>query len=1260
MAEESTPRFEIRTNDSGAKITQGHYADFTFTVRSQLSEPVEADILFRLQDAPVPAGAWAAWLKPEEDRRWTFIDNSVKTYRLRVNVPQDAVLGDYTFQVVFPSAENPDELYGVSEPVSFAVVGRQPSMRWFILGALILAVFLIVGAVVLALYLNRQQTLNVQITTKETAFQVGKPVEYDINIKNDGKNLVRDVVLAYKPVGGVVAANAHIPNARSRRCDEEADGRIFCYVGDLAAGKAETVKLTAVPGPTALSAISATQGVMTGTFTINSTDLSEYIITKTEIVMPGEGISVIVDPSVGLGTVEEPFTYQIHAWHNVTPTQEVNSILTYSVPDRIRPLVAAGSSLDIVSSEAAMPLAFSIPDRFREAGFSGEISVFPENNDEIFADLCDGFADIAFSSRPISDAERSVCQANDFDPIGLQLGSDAQVVVVHPDNPLQNVTLFGLQRIFGGQDGVWDELASFLNLSDLGGAGPMPVRRLLPGPQTSAYNDFVATVFGGDDQPLQNADIQTDSSDNIRADFVAGDPGVITILPYTIYRDYENQVRALSIDGVGVSEESVQSGQYPLTIPLYLYTTDAILDENPLAAEFVDQGLKVASVELTRSGLIPAAEENLQQAKNELLRAGDECQQPARAFWTITCPLQIVTDTTRITTQQFEAIPTGAGSIESAFAIQATDPATATINLEVIPLPNKTNGDQVSSTIAAVDAALRFDGLEDWAELGYAGAPGSFTVEMWVHPFSTDDGQNFIGAYLTDTQESFAGENLFRIGYEFGGLEVLIYDRQKSLDEEQHIDERHLVNTLKTTERFHLGLVVEQDGDSSLVQTYINGELQEWCPEEGPEEQKVVRCDLEGPTQQRFEGVVAGVDTLPWVLAQDWDPGQLGPQTSDFFKGTLSEVRIWDGVRRFSPETLAKRPFDPNDWQQLLGYWPMAPTQSAVANVLPDRSPHRRNGEIMGGATWGGFDPRYGLSLAFDGVDDRLDAMIDRISAPYTNNSSELTLASWINVDSVPSRDEWIIGEMEPTTFGNLETQAALLIGANGHVMLTALTHDAEAPIAEASVSDFKPVLTGQWAHYAGTVKYDDQAGELELRLFRNGELVAARTSDRSGNSEEVSSIVGPPTPTPLPTSPAATPTQVPLGTLEPPGGPLTDLSLNGLWLNPQCFEGANFYIGGICEQTAVDAFRGRIDEIRVWSKVLEEHEIRSWMARPGEVDGNHIAYWPLDDGPGRTSSNLCDEELSCDFSVGENHLSVFGPAWSDTNFTQQIHGSTP
>lgn len=144
------------------------------------------------------------------------------------------------------------------------------------------------------------------------------------------------------------------------------------------------------------------------------------------------------------------------------------------------------------------------------------------------------------------------------DQLGIRLWTsgfayESLVIVVHPDNPIANVTLIELRDIFQGRTFDW---------TPFGGAGEViPVSRE---ENSIARRLFEERVMAGR-AVTRNAMLK--SSAQAVVDFVARTPGAIGYAPISQVSD---RVKVISLEGVIPNPTTAANGQYGLSSPLYL------------------------------------------------------------------------------------------------------------------------------------------------------------------------------------------------------------------------------------------------------------------------------------------------------------------------------------------------------------------------------------------------------------------------------------------------------------------------------------------------------------------------------------------------------------------------------------------------------------------------------------------------------------------------------------------------------------------
>jgi len=206
--------------------------------------------------------------------------------------------------------------------------------------------------------------------------------------------------------------------------------------------------------------------------------------------------------------------------------------------------------------------------------------------------------------------------------------------------------------------------------------------------------------------------------------------------------------------------------------------------------------------------------------------------------------------------------------------------------------------------------ALEFDGINDYVILTDFSVPDSFTIEMWIAPYSTVNNQLFIGKHTN------SGGNLFVFGYyEDDGYAVVIRN-------ERHVGGSRLAGY------HHLAVVIQKESSSSSkVTVYRNGDIL-WIA--------------------FIQSVLGNTNGLPWVIGQDWDSG---PTTSDYFYGQFDEVRVWNYARgQLEIQATMNQKLTGNE-TGLIAYWPFDEGQG---QLVLDHSNNGNDG-LLGSSA--GVDP---------------------------------------------------------------------------------------------------------------------------------------------------------------------------------------------------------------------------------------------------------------------------------------------------------------
>ena len=271
-------------------------------------------------------------------------------------------------------------------------------------------------------------------------------------------------------------------------------------------------------------------------------------------------------------------------------------------------IITAGSS-------TVFPLTERMAERFQNEGFPGNITVDSIGSGAGLERFCvAGETDIANASRAINESEVESCRSIGREPIEIRVGTDALAVVVNTENDfISNATLEEVALIFSTAE-TW---------SDVNPDWPdEPIQRFIPGTDSGTFDYFVEEIFEENEEPILSAsNTQLSEDDNVLVQGVLGSPYAIGFFGYAYYFENAGQLNILSIEGVEASAETVDSGDYPLARPLFIYSDAGIMQQKPQVAAFINFYLTNVDEEVRAVGYFPANPEAIEAAKQNWLEA---------------------------------------------------------------------------------------------------------------------------------------------------------------------------------------------------------------------------------------------------------------------------------------------------------------------------------------------------------------------------------------------------------------------------------------------------------------------------------------------------------------------------------------------------------------------------------------------------------------------------------------------------------------
>jgi phosphate transport system substrate-binding protein len=226
------------------------------------------------------------------------------------------------------------------------------------------------------------------------------------------------------------------------------------------------------------------------------------------------------------------------------------------------------NSIVLEGSTTVLPIAQAAAEAFMEK-YDGDISVRGGGSGVGVASLLDKKCDICDSSRPISDAELRTAAGRGVDVKANVIAMDGICMIINPGNKIAELTKQQVLDIFTGKVSNW---------SKIGGDN----EKIVVVSRDSASGTFEA--FGA--LALKGAKVRPDalmqSSNKAVADIISKTKGAIG---YVGIGYLTETVKAVPIGGISVTKETVLSGKYPYSRPLFMYTNGPAKD---LSKEFID------------------------------------------------------------------------------------------------------------------------------------------------------------------------------------------------------------------------------------------------------------------------------------------------------------------------------------------------------------------------------------------------------------------------------------------------------------------------------------------------------------------------------------------------------------------------------------------------------------------------------------------------------------------------------------------------
>jgi phosphate transport system substrate-binding protein len=220
-------------------------------------------------------------------------------------------------------------------------------------------------------------------------------------------------------------------------------------------------------------------------------------------------------------------------------------------------------------STTVLPIAQKAAEVFMAKNPSADISVRGGGSGVGIASLLDKACDIADASRAIKETEIAKASSNGVDPKAYVIAMDGIAVIVNPANSVSALSKKQIKDIFTGKISNW---------SQVGGSDEkiVVVSRDTSSGTFEAFGELVLN------KEKVRRDALMQASNQAVASVIEKTSGAIG---YVGLGYVSSSVKALTVDGVMPSKETVLTSKYSVGRPLFMYTNGMA---KGLAKEFID------------------------------------------------------------------------------------------------------------------------------------------------------------------------------------------------------------------------------------------------------------------------------------------------------------------------------------------------------------------------------------------------------------------------------------------------------------------------------------------------------------------------------------------------------------------------------------------------------------------------------------------------------------------------------------------------
>ena len=220
------------------------------------------------------------------------------------------------------------------------------------------------------------------------------------------------------------------------------------------------------------------------------------------------------------------------------------------------------AGVSVVGSTSVQPFAEALAEEFMAGHSAEKIFIQGGGSTAGIQAVLTGASQVGMSSRKLEESEKNL--------IAIPIIYDAIAVIVHRTNPLNNLSMDQIRKIYAGKATRWNELR-----------GPDRAITVVTREEGSGTRETFQNLVMGKNEEISLGALVQDSNGAIRQ-VVADDPNAIGFISLGLVND---RVKALKIDGIEPTLENILAHRYQIVRPfLFVFKSSP----QGVAKEFLD------------------------------------------------------------------------------------------------------------------------------------------------------------------------------------------------------------------------------------------------------------------------------------------------------------------------------------------------------------------------------------------------------------------------------------------------------------------------------------------------------------------------------------------------------------------------------------------------------------------------------------------------------------------------------------------------